>query len=957
MTTTTFEQISDNFIYWPELSHPHLSKIDFGASPVSELIPIFQKQLKQDAQPISPYIFEFYGYNSLIRDMCKKHHDIVPKEYLELYLGYQQLLNQLGEKIFTYILVSSMTESSYCLNLQPIFEHIQRYTGATSLFDSDIDYVDYIKSMNTASGKKIIKNISKKLLSAKTLSTISEEEVIHFIQEIGFNYCNLYSQTDAERSEEFLSGISLLRFKNIPIKSLLNVLEDIFSNGQFDINYGGNKWKDIVNHLYQFTIGNINSEIFVDQAFSLEHNNGSLFSKHFIFETSEKYNILIQPNANGNTIPFNKKFINFNQLLLNSQNHSTVFQVIQMNIQDLLSNTLKSSNSYDNLEQFLNFQQFIKKSCSNFIDKFQDLFKDPLPINLAEMVNFDTDVQSILEENLKELISHKNKKNKFNFNIYDSKSILNRQIDKNIVGNKAWGISQLHGLGIPTPPALVLDIPTCLSFLQFPKKFEKSLHKNHKIIYKVMGYLENPKMVSIRSGSNISMPGMMDTILNVGIDDDTYPKLCLKYSTKVVDECAIKFMQQFSKNLSDDYLDFSVLKPIQENLYTFKKLLEKHHVLHTGKIFPLKRDEQVKYCIEQVFSSWNSDRSKAWRKENKIHNSFGTACTIQEMVLGNFNNNSMTGVVFSRDCILGTDKIIGEYLCNAQGEDVVSGSHTPHSIENMKTQFPHIYNQLKVIAQTLEDEYKTIQDIEFTVENGKLYILQHRKAIASPIANAQLLNNHYKLLSEVDMSVLKNSLDVQTTQCADITGKCAQDGILHGIVIQSEEDKQKFAHIFQENSFRGNFGWILSTKNSSPEHTPLLLKSDAFITQQGGYTCHAAIIARSLKKPCIVGTGVHNLIPGDVITMNAYSGEIWKGIIPISYDNSQSLSIARNIIKLSNFTEESISFNQQKMTETSSWNAQFSHRNIIENYQLKDNLSDIQKAAIMIVQNKRNSKF
>lgn len=950
--TTSFSKISDKFIYWLELSQPHLSNVDFSQTPVDNIIPIFIKQGNEKAVPVAPYIFHFYAYNQLISEMCRKHHDIVPKEYLELHLGYQDLLNNISEKLFTYITVSSLTEAGYSLNLNPLFEYVQTQLGIDDLFDSDIEYSTYIKIFSKAEGKKVIENIINSLFSETLRKTVEPKDLFNFVKEIGFNYCNIYSQTNAETSEEFLSGYNLLPFKNMKLDSLFNILEEIFEKGKFEDTYGGSKWKDIIHHVAQFARGEINSEIFVDQSFSLEHNNGSLFSKNVIFETSEKFNILIQNEFDDN-IPFHQKFINFNQLLLNSQNHSNIFQILQMDIQGLLDKTKAVNNdSYENIEQFLIFQQFIRNNCHTFLEKFNHLITPSEELNFDDILNHDPILCKFIAGDINKL--NTTKKNKFTFNIYDSNSILQRRISKEIVGNKAWGIAQLGRLGIPTPKALVLDIPTCISYTQSPKKFDKALQKNIKSFYKVMGYTENPKMVSVRSGGSISMPGMMDTILNVGIDDKTYPHLCRKYSQEVIDQCAIKFMHQFSKNIGGG--NFSENQSLAENLSTFKNVLTKAGIPISGTQFPLCRDDQIKYCIEHVFSSWNSARALAWRNENKISNNSGTACTIQEMVLGNFNNNSMTGVVFSRDCILGQDKMIGEYLSNAQGEDIVSGTHTPQSIDDLKITHPNIYFQLKTIAKTLEEEYQNIQDIEFTVENGKLYILQHRKAVASPIAHAQLLNNHYKLLSDLDMSVLKNSLDVQTNEEADITGKCAQDGILHGIIIESEEDKIKYQSIYQSNLHNGNFGWILSTKNSSPEHTPLLLKSDAFITQQGGNTCHAAIIARSLKKPCIVGTGQHNLKPGDIVTMNAYSGEIWNGIIPISYDSTQAHSISRNIIKLSNFTEDNISFNKEHMTELLSWNAQFSNSQILKTYQPENKLSDIQKAAIMIIQNKRSIK-
>lgn len=947
MTIKNFKNISDNFIYWPELSQPQLSKIDFSSVPMSEILPIFKEQSKDKIQPTAPYIFQFYAYNHIINDLCKKHCDVVPKEYLDLYLGYQQLLNELSQKIFTYILVTSLTEAGYCNNLKHIFDYIKSKEKNINFFDFEVEYSKYIEKINNPQGKKIIDKVIKEIFSDNVISSVDNNSLVNLVQEIGFNYCNLYAQTNLETCEDFLDGHNISRFKNITTGSLINIIKEIFTNGKFEKNYAGEKWKKILEHLHLFNKGFINAEIFIDQAFSLEHNNGSLFSKNIIFETSEKYNIVIQNNLTKEH-ESEKYFVNFNQILLNTQNHSSIFKILQMDIQGLLDiNRLKESVDYNNIEQFLTFQKYIKQKCSLFLDKFSHLFNEKVPVDFSEILNFDKNTTDIISHNVNNL--NILDKNPFVFNIYDIKSILKRHINKDIIGNKAWGIAQLNAMGIPTPQSLVLDIATCLSFLHFPDKFNNVLKKKKKSFHTVLGTEETPKMVSVRSGSNISMPGMMNTILNVGIDDKTYKNLCLKYSKDVIDECSIKFMFQLTKDFKNINNPINLSKSLEKNLENFKIILTNHNIEFNGDKFPLNRDEQIQLCIKNVFSSCNSERAIEWRKKHSIYNQPGTSCTIQEMVLGNLNDKSMSGVIFSRDCILGTDNMIGEYLCNAQGEDIVSGSHTPLNIEQMKIDFPKIYNQLKMIAKVLEDEYQCIQDIEFTVQNGKLYILQYRKAVVSPIANAKLINTYYNLLSDLDMSVITKSLDVQTSQPADITGKCAQDGILHGIIINSEDDKVKFQKIYHENSFRGNFGWILSTKKSSTEHTPLLLKSDGFITQQGGNTCHAAIIARSLKKPCIVGTGLHNLKPGDIITMNAYSGEIWKGIIPISYDSSQSYSISRDILKISNFTEDNLSFNNINMIEKSCWNAQFTNSNILHKHTPKEILKDIQKAAVMLI--------
>lgn len=955
MKTRNFKDISNHFVYWDNLSQPYLNKVDFRKTTIKDIIPLFREMTSEEQKPLAPYIYEFYGANFLINKVCKEHSNIVPEEYLELYFHYQNTLKEMSKKIFSYIFINSFIESSFCKDFsKPVSQYLEKKMKNYDIFNNDLDYREFVIAMKKPEGQEVLTKLIQQFAPQELQTKELEPSLKALFMEISFNNQNLYSMTVAEMADEVMSGYSMSGFKELSLSQVTAIVKNIFKIGKFDVNYGGHRWGDILSHFEKFIEGQINAEIFIDQAFSLEHNNGTLFSKHTIFKTSENFNILLTDS--DNSISFDERYLNFNKLLLNAQNNSSVFVATHMDYSELLQKLLKNNlkEDFENLQQFQILQSFLQNECSRFIAKFQDIIPHYDNVILSPMLNEG----SIWDTKFK--LSHLsiNSNKPFSFHLFNLQDVGELGLDKYRIGGKAHGLGQLKQLGINTPDGIVLDSYTCLSFLGKPQKFQQTFKKQLKHLMKPLGSVSNPKMVSVRSGSAISMPGMMDTVLNVGIDDYTYKPLCLKYGTDVINSCASQFMHAFLKNRNLEHR-FPLEAPFVNQLLIFKNLLKEIKIPLTGNNFPLSRESQLFYCVTDVFNSWNSPRAIAWRNDKEISHKLGTACTIQQMVLGNKNSDSMSGVIFSRDCVHGGEGMIGEYIIQSQGESIVNGSVIPQDIEFLKDTHPHVYQELMEISQTLENAHSEIKDIEFTVEDNKLYILQHRKAVATPQANILLLKDYYDI-SDIDLKLLENSLEVQTTQKADVQGKPAQEGILHGIVISKESDKETFKQRFKElqkNEYTSSAGWILSTTHSSPEHVPLLLQSDAFLTQQGGYTSHASIIARSLKKPCIVGTGIHSLQPGDIITMNAYTGEIWKGIIPIVYDNQKSYSLAREIITSSDYNPDDIEAETLKTEQITSWFEKFPNAKIVDKNDSKDSLSNIQKAAIILVNHHKKNKL
>jgi len=493
---------------------------------------------------------------------------------------------------------------------------------------------------------------------------------------------------------------------------------------------------------------------------------------------------------------------------------------------------------------------------------------------------------------------------------------------KEILGGKGTNLAQMVKLGLPVPPGFTISTKVCDIFYEnnkkIPKKIVQETKREIKIIEKatknIFGDLSNPLLISVRSGSRVSMPGMMDTILNLGLNDKTVIALKKKTSNgRFVKDSYRRFIQMYSnvvlgidsylfEELIDNYkLTKGVIQDteLEENdwdglIQNFKDIVKKI----TKKNFPQDVNEQLWGAIRAVFLSWNSKRAKTYRKINYIPDHWGTAVNVQAMVFGNMGNDCATGVAFTRNPSTGKKEIFGEYLINAQGEDVVAGTRTPHNLTSMNKTMPKIYKQLIFFFNLLEKKYKDMQDIEFTVENNKLWMLQTRSGkrtakaaikIAVDMVKEKLISNKEAIL-RVDPNILDTllhpTLDDKAEKKIIASGLPASPGAASGKVTFSAEEAERLKEQ-QQNS-------ILVRIETSPEDINGMHAAKGILTCRGGMTSHAAVVARGMGKPCVSGSSEikidyknkffssrnFKINEGDIITIDGSSGKIMLGEVP-----------------------------------------------------------------------------
>ena len=448
---------------------------------------------------------------------------------------------------------------------------------------------------------------------------------------------------------------------------------------------------------------------------------------------------------------------------------------------------------------------------------------------------------------------------------------------KNILGGKGANLSEMTKLGLNVPSGFVISTDACNKFYKDKETISDeminqiftNMKKLEKKTNKEFGSKTNPLLVSVRSGSVLSMPGMMDTILNLGMNDDvinyfedkrfaydSYRRLIMMYSDVVMGFDRKKFENiidqiKQKKNIKYDIeLDETDMKNIT---FEFKKLYK----ILSGNYFPQDIKVQLIESVKAVFKSWNNERAKFYRKINNIPDSYGTAVNVQEMVYGNLNENSGTGVAFSRNPSTGVDELFGEYLINAQGEDVVAGIRTPNKISTLKDIMPEIYDEFYKASKILEKHYKDMQDIEFTIENKKLYILQTRNGkrtidasikIAVDLVNENIISKEEAILrvnpNEMD-KLLHNKFDEESKKEAKVIAKGlnASPGSCTGRIYFNVSDIKKISLL--------NEKCILVRNETSPEDIEGMKISEGIITATGGMTSHAAVVARGMGKPCV----------------------------------------------------------------------------------------------------------
>ena len=541
-----------------------------------------------------------------------------------------------------------------------------------------------------------------------------------------------------------------------------------------------------------------------------------------------------------------------------------------------------------------------------------------------------------------------------NFKSKESREIKN---PKNFLGGKGANLSEMGRMGLPVPPGFTISTKVCDLFYKDKKKLspkiikqiKKELKSIEKEVKKKFGDLENPLLLSVRSGARVSMPGMMDTILNLGLNDKTVNALARKTSNmRFAKDSYRRFIQMYGnvvmgvesyyfEELIENYkltkgvlLDTELDENDWESLIKdFKKVVKDQ----TKKDFPQNVLDQLLGAISAVFLSWESNRAKVYRKLNQIPAEWGTAVNVQSMVFGNMGDDCATGVVFTRNPSDGSNEVYGEYLINAQGEDVVAGTRTPQHITkkaridsgtkeySMEESMPKVFKQLNKILSKLEKHYKDMQDVEFTVENKKLWMLQTRSGkrtsksavkIAVDMVKEKLISKKEAVLridpNSLD-TLLHPTLDEKSSINVIANGLPASPGAACGKVVFSSDEAERLNGMMQDT--------ILVRVETSPEDIHGMHAARGILTARGGMTSHAAVVARGMGRPCVSGsseidinydsktfkTSSLEVKEGDLITIDGSTGRIIKGKVPtikpeISGDFSKLMSWADGFRKL-----------------------------------------------------------
>jgi pyruvate, orthophosphate dikinase len=492
---------------------------------------------------------------------------------------------------------------------------------------------------------------------------------------------------------------------------------------------------------------------------------------------------------------------------------------------------------------------------------------------------------------------------------------------RQLLGGKGANLAEMTRLGISVPSGFTITTKTCAEYYQGKRQFptgllaeiKTHLAKLEQKMCKKLGEANDPLLVSVRSGAAASMPGMMDTVLNLGLNDksvlglaaisqnerfawDAYRRFIQMFGNVVLNIAHEKFEQEIEKikrvkRVKNDLdLDAADLKKLVIN---FKKIVK----IATKKEFPQNPFQQLELSIKAVFESWHNPRATYYRKINNITGLIGTAVNVQAMVFGNLGDTSGTGVAFTRDPATGEKRFFGEYLMNAQGEDVVAGIRTPKPIAHLQKTQPKIYTELKKIYQKLEKHYRDMQDLEFTIERGKLFLLQTRNGkrtaraavrIAVELVKEKILNKREAILRVDSYSLdqlLHPTLDPQAKKEVLAKGLPASPGAASGAVVFTADEAEKL----------GNAGKkvILVRQETSPEDIHGMHAAQGILTARGGMTSHAAVVARGMGKCCVVGAEEikinsekktlclknKTIRQGEIITLDGSTGEMMLGKI------------------------------------------------------------------------------
>lgn len=495
---------------------------------------------------------------------------------------------------------------------------------------------------------------------------------------------------------------------------------------------------------------------------------------------------------------------------------------------------------------------------------------------------------------------------------------------KDLLGGKGANLAEMTNIGLPVPQGFTISTEACNKYYEKGNKLweglieeiEDKVRELEKETNKKLGDKENPLLVSVRSGAKFSMPGMMDTVLNLGLNEDTvkalskhtqnekfaydsYRRFIQMFGNVVMNIDKEKFDEIFeaekkAKGIEED-MDLDI-RSLKEIVNKFKELYKKE----TNYGFPKDPKDQLLLSIEAVFKSWNTERAIIYRRMNNISDKLGTAVNIQTMVFGNLGEDCGTGVAFTRNPATGEKKLYGEFLINAQGEDVVAGIRTPLNIEKLKGIMPKIYEEFAKTAELLENHYKDMQDIEFTIEKGKLYILQTRNGKRTTEAALEIAVN---MVEEGKLDKKEALLRVEASQLDQLLhptfdekalketkpiakGLPASPGASSGKVYFTAEEAVKASKAGEEV--------ILVRQETSPEDIEGMIKAKGILTSRGGMTSHAAVVARGMGKCCVAGCETIKVNEkqkiftinskeykeGSYISINGSTGNVYEGIIP-----------------------------------------------------------------------------
>lgn len=965
------EQLASQYIFGSEMSTGYQKYIDFSHSKISEVsTAIFDSCFGPQTENINTLIARFYMLNEAINLLRHQHHDLLPKESAILFERYEQEMNSSSKLIFTYLVLACAMEARHCDQISTNKQWEDFMEKETEEFYENNAYRLYHitdpKELEQAQNQLYAQAEEH---AAKAFEQYREGHIAHINfqrhddRNLKLVYSILESIGEVENyetyhvEEKLLPQFTQVANDSLTIGQFIEELIKIFDYGDFDDGYGGEAWGKIAQHTLDFAQGKISAEIFIDQALSLEHNSGQVFNKNMIFY--EPGSIYLH-SLDMDSERIKEHMIKTSTLLLNMQHEGQLLSFLNTDM-GLFAHELKRFEKnitaesrtvhhyklMDHLREIFPFyrdksEELIYNAiCTTQINLehfdfhfYQDFQEDPVLkqikqdiLNLGiEPKNFNLTAlmtQSDFEYNECYMTKGVNaffalhdricspqgldlieQTKEFHFEWLDTAHIPTEKKNKTFLGNKALGLSVMQEAGLPVPKALVLPTPNVHSFFLHQAQWKEKMQNE---VTQMLNQFDNMMLVSVRSGAALSMPGMMDTILNVGIDDSNYDALCEKIGKQVVDDCVVKFIRLFSNSYLNG--DGHYWDGIDKSLVSFKRTLIHYGIdVDTQSRFPLNRETQVRLCIEAVFNSWNSERAVAYRTHHNISENLGTAVIIQQMVFGNKNMDSATGVVFSRNCVTGEKEMVGEYLPMAQGEDIVAGTLTPYKLETMKERYPECYKELQEICEKLERQHNAVQDIEFTIEDKKLYILQHRAAVCSTQAKAYLDMEQYRhglinketLIDRMSIDILQAKTQVihqgQTPQAQGLIGNT---GVVRGIIIHRAEDMKEYQNLYNEMKAQyTDFGWILHACHTSPELTPLMLKTKGFITDNGGFTSHAAILARAWNKPCVVGIGnkaAEHLRPGVIVTLDANEGNVYTDILPLS-ENSEQVKMSTQMV-------------------------------------------------------------